>query len=1049
MFRFFARLAVQRPVLTGMLVTVFVVLGVFSYTTLAVDLLPSIDIPYVTVTTVYPGAGPEELETEITEPIEDAVSTIANLESLLSYSQENVSTVIVEFAPEVDVDLAAIEVKDKVDAIRADLPTDAEPPTVLKLDINAMPIMDVTLSGPQSVEALTDFADDVLRERLARVDGVARATLIGGREREVQVLVHPDRLRAYGLAITDIARLVGAENLSVPAGRVTEPDAEFAVRVVGEYESIEEVEGLPVMLPEGGRVRLADVATVREGFADVREIARYNGQPTVSLSLQRQSGANTVATAADVFAALDELRAQLPSGVVIEVARDASEFIRDALRDILRNMLIGIGLTTLVLFLFLHSWRGTVIAAAAMPATVIATFLALDQAGFTINVMTLMALGITVGILVTNTIVVLENIYRYLDKGSSPHEAAEHGTTEVAVAVVAAALTNLVVFTPIAFMRGIIGQFFAEFGLTVVFATLFSVLISFTLAPMLAARLLRTHETKLEETTGWLAGLWRRFDAGYANLERDYRRALKWALERPRNGWAVIGGTFVLVALAGAVQVAFVGGEFMPQQDEGVAQVTLELPPGTPIERTAAVAAAADSLLGTMPEISSTLIRIGATGRRFGRTSSGVNVAEIQVTVDADVPTPALLPTMRERMAAIPDAEVTVVMSETMGPGGQAPLQVLVKGPERERLERLARAATAAVAAVPGLVDVRSSIEDPRPEIAFRPRREVLSEYGLSVASVGGTLRASIEGLTPGVYREAGDERDIRVRLDESARDRVSELRDLQVRSAAGMVPIAVLGTLEEEPGETTIQRDDKQRTVQIDAYIGSGSLTEKARETQIALDELGFPPGYSYEITGEFEIYTESFREMLKALVIAVILTYLVLAMILESLVHPVTIMLTLPLGAVGAAFALFLTASSLNIFSMMALIMLVGIVVNNAILILDYTQQLRRRGMAMVPALLEAAPVRLRPIIMTNVAIAIALLPQALGSAAGSLYRVPMAVVTIGGVLVAALFTLFLIPVIYSKLDRFAFAAHAHEREELERQGLADSRGVASQEA
>ncbi|KPK82048.1 MAG: hypothetical protein AMS25_03985 [Gemmatimonas sp. SM23_52] len=1049
MFRFFARLAVRRPVLTSMLVGIFVILGAFSYFTLAVDLLPGIDIPYVTVTTVYPGAGPEEVETQVTERIEDAISTIANLEDLLSYSQENVSTVIVGFDYDVNGDLAAIEVKDKVDAIRTDLPSDAESPTVLKLDINAMPIMDVTLRGPQSLEALTDFADDVLRERLARVDGVARVTLLGGREREVQVLVHPDRLRAYGLAITDVARLVGAENLSVPAGRITEPDAEFSVRVVGEYESIQEIEDLPVFLPEGGRVRLADIATLREGFADVREIARYNGQPTVSLSIQKQSDANTVATAAGVFDAVDELRAQLPPSAVIEIARDASEFIRDAVQDILRNMLIGIGLTTLVLFLFLHSWRGTVIAAIAMPATIVATFLALGQAGFTINIMTLMALGITVGILVTNTIIVLENIYRYLDRGSSPHEATETGTTEVAVAVVASALTNLVVFTPIAFMRGIIGQFFTQFGLTVVFATLFSVLISFTLAPMLAARLLRTHETQVEETKGWLAGLWRRFDAGYAGLERDYRHALSWALGRPRNGWAVIGGTFLLVVLAIGVQAAFVGGEFMPEQDEGVATVTLELPPGTPVERTSEVAARADSLLSEMPEVSSTLVRIGGSGRRFGRTSTGVNVAEIQVTVESDLPTEALLPSMRERMAAIPDAEVTVVMSETMGPGGQAPLQVLVRGPQQDRLQALARDATAAVAAVPGLVDVRNSIEDPRPEVVFRPHREVLSDYGLTVGGVGGALRASIEGVTPGVFREAGDERDIRVRLDESARDRVSELRSLQVRSPNGTVPISALGMLEDRPGETTIQRDDKQRTVQIDAYIGRGTLTQQARAIQLALDEIAFPPGYSYEITGQFEMYSESFREMLKALVIAIILTYVVLAMILESFVHPVTIMLTLPLGVVGAAFALFLTASSLNIFSMMALIMLVGIVVNNAILILDYTQQLRQRGAAIVPALLEAAPIRLRPIIMTNVAIAIALVPQALGSGGGSFYRIPMAVVTIGGVLVAALFTLFLIPVIYTKLDRFAFAAHAHEREERERQALIDSGGVASQEA
>ena len=1043
MFRFFARLAVWRPVLTSMLVAVFVILGAFSYFAIPVDLMPEIDFPVVTVSTIYPGAGPEEVESEITEPIEDAVSTIANLESLISYSQENVSTVIIEFDYSVDADLAAIDVKDKIDAIRAMFPSDAEPPTVQKLDINAMPIMDVTLSGPQSLETLTDLAEDVLRDRLARVEGIATVNVTGGREREIEVSVQPDRLRAYGLAITDIAALVRGENLTIPAGRVTEPRAEFSVRVLGEYRSLTEIEELPISLPNGGRIRLADVATVRHGFGDIREIARYNGQPTVSVSLQKRSGANTVAAAAGVFEAVEELRRQMPPGAVLEIARDASEFIRDAVQDIFRNILIGIVLTTAVLFLFLHSWRGTIVAAVAMPATIIATFLAIDRVGFTINVMTLMALGITVGILVTNTIVVLESIYRHLDMGKSPKEAAEVGTTEVAIAVAASALTNVVVFTPIAFMQGIIGQFFLSFGVTVVFASLFSVLFSFTLAPMLAARVLRTHETQIEETEGMLSGFWRAFDRGYAAIQEDYRRALEWVLRRKRNGWLVIGGTGVLVVLAMIVQATFVGGEFMPDQDEGLALVNLELPPGTPPERTERAALLAEEALGEIPEIVSTLTTIGgsAGGFSFGGTGA-VHVAQIQVSVESELPTQDFLPLIRERMALIPDAEVTVTLTETMGPGGQAPLQVLIKGPEQGRLETLAREATALIAAIPGLVEVGNSITDPRPEITFRPDREVLSEYGLSMAALGMTMRGSIEGTVSGVYREAGDETDIRVRLTESSRNRIGELGSLQIRGRDGMVPVSSLGSIEESEGETAIQRNDKQRTIQIDAFMAGGSLTALVTEIELGLDALDFPPGYSYEITGDFEMFAESLVEMLKALVMAVLLTYIILAMILESYVHPVTIMLTLPLGFVGAVFSLFLASKSLNIFSMMALIMLVGIVVNNAILILDYTQQLRERGMGLVDALLEAAPVRLRPILMTNVAIAIALLPQAVGSGAGSFYRIPMAVVTIGGVLVAAVFTLFLIPVIYTKLDRFAFAAHAHAREAAERRASAEHR-------
>jgi HAE1 family hydrophobic/amphiphilic exporter-1 len=576
----------------------------------------------------------------------------------------------------------------------------------------------------------------------------------------------------------------------------------------------------------------------------------------------------------------------------------------------------------------------------------------------------------------------------------------------------------VVVFTPIAFMKGIIGQFFFAFGLTVVYATLISLLISFTAAPMLASRLLRANETK-RESAGRLGGLWRAVDRWYGTLERDYRTALQWALGTRRHGWAVIGATVSAVVLALAIQVLFVGGEFMPRQDEGYARVTLELPPGTPIARTTAVAARAESLLAEVPEVWSLLTQIGSGAGGFSLVGGGVNAVQIQVRVESDLPTEAIIPRMREAMAAIPDADVTVALSESMG-GGDAPFQVLVKGPDQVRLQELARQVTAVVSAVPGLTQVRNSIEDPRPEIAFRPRREVMREHGLTVAQVGGALRASIEGVVPGVYREAGEERDIRVRLVESARHRTDQLATLQIHAPVGTVPIGALGPLETQSGETTIQRDDKQRTVRVDAYLSGGSLTDVARRTQIALDSLGFPPGYGYEITGEFEMYQESFKEMGKALMLAVVLTYVLLAMLLESYVHPVTIMMTVPLGGVGVALALFLTGTSVNIFSMMAVIMLVGIVVNNAILILDYTQQLRREGQTAVDALCTAAPTRLRPIIMTNVAIAIALVPQALGSGPGSFYRIPMAVVTMGGVLVSAVFTLLLIPVLYEKLDR-----------------------------
>lgn len=1030
MFDFLPRLAVQRPVLTTMLVAMSLVLGLFGFSRLQTDLFPEVEFPVVSVSTVYPGAGPEEIETQVTDRIEEAVSTLAGIDVLRSFSQENVSIVIVQFDLGVSPDQAAIDIRDRIESVRGLLPAEVETPVVQKFDFGALPIMDLALSGPQGTDALYELADLDLRERLSRVPGVAGVQIVGGRAREVEVLVSPERLQAYGVTLPEIISMIQAENVSVPSGRITEQRADVPVRVVGEYRSVNEIEDLRLLLAGGQVVRLGDVATVREGFEDASQVARFNGEPAVSISIQKRTDANPVNTAAGVRAELDRIRAGLPPGMQVTVVRDGSEFIQSSINDVLWNLLIGILLTTLVLFLFLHSWRGTIIAAAAMPVTIISTFLLMDAAGFTLNVMTLMALSITVGILVTNTIVVLENIYRHLDLGEDPKGAAWKGTSEIGVAVAASTLTNLVVFTPIAFMEGIIGQFFYAFGLTVVFATLFSIFISFTLAPLLAARLLRTNETEREESEGRLAPLWRRWDEGYRELERSYRGALDWALARPRNGWAVILGIFGLSLVSLFVAASFVGGEFIPSSDEGAVRVELELPSGTPLAQTSAVALQAEQRIAQIPDVESMLTTIAGGGGDFLSLGGGANNAQILVTLKEGGRTSAVvLRELRPLLADIPDAVITAVPTDPSAVGGgQAPIQVQVSGPDYALLSELATRITSELAMVPQLSDVNNSLEEPRTEVVFRPDRAALADYGLTVGQVGQVVRASIAGTVAGVYRgEVGRERDIRVRLAEDARQQAAQIGDIQVRSPRGTVPIASLGQLSEMRSPTAIQRVDRVRTVEIDAQIGQGTLTDAVAAIEQRMQDASLPPGYTWRITGEFEQFGDALSAVLVALVLAVVLTYIVLAMILESFIHPFTIMLTLPLGAVGAFLGLFLWGASINIFSMMAIIMLVGIVVNNAILILDYTAQLRREGRSIVEALLEAAPARLRPIVMSNIAIVFALIPQAVSTGSGANFRVPMAVVTIGGVLLSAVFTLFLIPVIYTKLDRFETASAA----------------------
>jgi hydrophobic/amphiphilic exporter-1 (mainly G- bacteria), HAE1 family len=1037
MFGFLPALAVRRPVFTTMMVALCVVMGAFSFLRLQTDLFPDVEFPVITVTTVYPGAGPEEIETQVTDRLEEAVSTLANLDELRSFSQQNVSILIIQFDLDVDQDQAAIDVRDRIETVRAEMPTGVEASVVQKFEIGALPIIELALAGPQGVDPLYELADEDLRDRFSRVPGVAGIDIVGGRAREVEVLVHPERLRAYGLTLTDVVSLIGAENVSVPGGRITEPGVDVPVRVVGEYQAVGELEDLRLPLAHGGTARLADVADVRDGFEDLNEIARFDQQPAVRLSIQKRTDANTVTTAEGIRREVAAIASELPPGATLTIVRDQSEFIQDSINDVLSNLLIGILLTTAVLFAFLHSWRGTLIAALAMPITVVATFLLMDAAGFTLNVMTLMALGITVGILVTNTIVVLENIYRHLDAGGEPHEAAASGTSEVAVAVVASTLTNLVVFTPIAFMGGIIGQFFYAFGLTVVFATLFSIFMSFTLAPLLAARLLRTGETAEEEHSRVLGPIWRSWDAMYESLAGSYQTGLRWALARPLHGWIVIAiifvGAFLVLFLVGP----FVGGEFLPRSDEGAVRVTMDLPPGTPVERTSEVAAVAERRLAAMPEVESLLATVAGGGGNIFSVGGGANRAELLVILREDARvSDEVVRDIRPLLADLPDTSLTVVPTDPGGgPGGQAPIQLLVSGPDYQVLQDLAAAVADRMRGLPELSDVDNTVEDPRPEVVMRPNRAALADHGLSVGQVGQLVRTSIEGTVAGVYRgEAGRERDIRVRLAPDARARTAQLGDLQVRTPRGTVPLASLGTLVDQVTPTAIQRVDRVRSVQVNAQLGAGSLTDAVAAIETTMAGVALQPGYSWRITGDFEQFAEAGGFVLVALVLAILLTYIVLAMILESFVHPITVMLTLPLGAVGAVLGLFLSASAMNIFSMMAVIMLVGIVVNNAILILDYTAILRRRGLGIVDALLEAAPARLRPIVMTNIAIVFALIPQAVGTGAGAAFRVPMAAVTMGGVLLSAVFTLFLIPVIYVKLDKVASWGRAPKPVHLE---------------
>ncbi len=1020
-----AGLSVKRPVLTTVLILVFLVLGFFAYLRLVVDLFPNVEFPFVTVTTIYPGAGPEEVESQVTKKLEDAVSSIADIKRLDSISSEGVSNLLIEFNIGADVDLVSIDVKEKVDAVANELPIDAKKPQVVKFDVSALPILSLALTGPQSPRELYRVADETVKDRLSQAPGVASVSIVGGREREIHVDLNPDRLAAYGLDASQVSAAIAQANLSVPAGLVQRPDQEYTLRVLGEFTDLNQLRRLPVNMSGSARtVRVEDVGRVVDSAVEARALARANGANAVGLFVQKRTDANTVETADAVRRRVNELNLTLPEGMSIAIIRDNSTFIRQAVHDVLINILIGILLTTIILYLFLHSLRTTVVAAVAMPTSIIATFLLLDFAHFTINVMTLLALGISIGVLVTNAIVVLENIQSHIDeKGEDPVTAAERGTNEIAIAVAATAMTNIVVFTPIAFMGGIIGQFFVQFGLTVVFATVFSLLVSFTLTPMLASKLLKSkadqvrrargHRRLLSRIEAPFLGLGRLWDSGYRRIEDGYRRSVGWSLRHRVRTALIVSVVFV----GSLVLFKFVGGEFIPQSDDGFIDVAVTLPAGSTLDRTEEVLQEIQAIVKQhVPETEATLLTVGGDNK-------GVEEGDLTVRL-----TPAgtrdrgiqeIMNDLRPRLAGLPAADVAVQIASQFG-GNQQDIVVEVLGPDLDRIRAIADSLSARMSAIPGLVDVNVSAKPGKPEIVFRPDRRELADRMMALAGLGGELRNLYAGTVASKYREGGEEYDIRVQMASSERDRLATIPRVRVSGRSGQVPLNALGSLARRRGLAEITRKNKQRMVSVSANIGSGTLVEKVNAIQAQVAAMNVPAGYHVEYSGQFENLGESFNEIFKALILAIVLTYLVLAAILESFIHPFTIMFTLPLGLVGVVWSLFLTGATINIFSLMAVVMLVGIVVNNAILILDLAGQYRGRGRSASDSIAEAAPGRLRPIVMTTLAILAGILPQALGGA-GAAYTVAMAVVTMGGVLVSGILTLYLIPVLYTLFDRF----------------------------
>ena len=1021
---FLVRLAVDRPVLATVLILSIVVFGAFSFMQLSQDLFPKIDFPIIVITTVYPGAGPKEVESQVTEILEEEVGAVGGLRKMESQSLENISLIVMEFELEVDGNIAKIDVKDKVDIARMRLPREIEPPVVEQFDINSEPVLTLAINSDRPLTEITKLAETRIKDELSKINGVSKVEVIGGLEREILVACNADKLRSYGLSLMDVVGYVQAENLNFPSGQITGITSEYSLRLTGEFKSLNDIRMMRIITPSGAVIHLQDVAEIKDAWERPAEQARFQGHPAVTLSVQQSEDANTVLISRAVRNRVEKLSGWFKQErIEVTVANDRAKYITNSINDVLTNIIIGIILTSILLYLFLHDFRSTLIVAISMPSSIIATFSLIFFAGFSINMISLMALGISIGVLVTNNIIVLENISNKLRQGKDSRTAAVEGTGEIAIAVVASTLTNVMVFTPIAFMKGMVGRIFFQFGLTVVFATIIALLISFTLTPMMAKLFLKTKkdQRKALKANGNKINLRTRFanawDRFYEELANDYRSVLNWILtSNKRKGLIVFCSSLAL--FVGVFLLGKSGMEFFPESDEGIIKIEAKLPPGTSLEQTDRTLQLMSKAVANIKEVNTVLSQIGGTGKGINEGRLIINLVEIE---NRNRKTADVMNEMRPLMASIPAAQINLTMGSGRGPGSGIEIEII--GPELETINEISNKAMNIGRNISGVIDIRSTYETGKPELAFIPNRNQMADYGITSIQVGSVLRTAFEGQEITYFREAGEDYDIRVQLIENERSDLSSFGDMLIRTPKGYVPISQLGEIKYSQSETKIERKNKQRVVKVNANTSGITIGDAADIWEKNIKkEIIVPSGYDINFGGTVEFMKREFGYIFQALILAIILTYMVLAGILEDFTHPFTIMTTLPLGLVGVGIGLFIAGVSINMMSLMAIVMLVGIVVNNAILILDYAKQLRQKGMEKVEALVESSYTRLRPIIMTNLAIAISVLPQALGGA-GSEFRRALAVVTMGGVLFSAVFTLILIPAIYTWFDRFAF--------------------------
>ena len=1051
------KVSINNPVFATMVMVAILVLGVASYNRLAVEQMPDIDFPVAVIYVSYPGASPEAVETDLTKPIEDAVNPIGGVRQITSRSREGSCVVIVEFELKTDVNVAIQEVRDRVARIRIGFPKDAKEPYISKADTdNEQPIFNLAVtSEARGLRELTTLSEQVIRKRLENVRGVGSIELSGGTKRQIQILLDPAAMTALGVGVEQVIAALRNENLDMPAGSITRGSEEKLVRVEGRIKDPIAFGKIIVARRSGGTsassaVTLGQVARVIDGEADVQSaarnggaqgmdpntkaidvsqednsISRLDGRRAITLEVVKIRGANTVDVGKGLRDAVAELVKQMPADIKLTVMTDRSEWVKRSVDDTQKTIIEGAIVTVLVVFLFLHSWRSTVITALPLPISVVATFIALYALGFTINTLTLMALSLCIGLLIDDAIVVRENIVRHLGMGKDHFTAAREGTEEVGLAVMATTFTIVAVFLPVAFMGGIIGLFFFQFGVTVAVAVLVSLFVSFTLDPMLSSVWHDPVASRFRRLP-WLGAMMERFEGGVDGAHRLYGRWLTWALDHRKTVIGVAIGALIgafAIVIAGAV-----GSEFMPESDESELTIRLSTPVGSSLPWTEAKVDQAEKALREFPEVRQIYSRIGTNN---GRNTSFLNVKLVPKS-ERKLTQKELEQQFRARLRRIAGIELSV--------GWMRPIQVSIVGPDAERLKEIGAEVERALARVKGVTEIESSEKAASPTLAIRVNRQLASDLGLTLSQIANATRPLIAGDSVTTWLGPdGQNYDVLVRLPEGRRQSIADFEQLYLQSSLTnadgtprMIPLRQIAEFVDTTSPKIITRMDLQRQLTLSASVEGRPQGDVGQDVSKLTKEMQLPAGYRFNVGGQTRQMIESFKYALVALGIAVIFIYLILASQFGSFPQPLAIMASLPLSLVGVFVALALTRSTLNIFSVIGIIMLMGLVTKNAILLIDFTNQARRRGLDRHAALQEAGQVRLRPILMTTAAMIFGMMPLALGLGEGSEGNATMGRAIIGGVISSTLLTLVVVPVVYTYLDAMTawFAARASRR-------------------